>query len=133
MDEAGQYRLSDAMVKALETLGVRDDYVFITTHVEHLELLEGCQAQRTDEEIQSAFDTARHTHALDLVREDRNKKLADSDYLMQPDYPMTEEAKAAWQTYRQALRDLPSNLPDAIIDPESGSLVGVLWPDEPSV
>ena len=45
MDEAGQYRLSDAMVKALETLGVRDDYVFITTHVEHLELLEGCQAQ----------------------------------------------------------------------------------------
>lgn len=131
MDEAGEYRLSDAMAKALQSLGVRDDYVFVTTHVEHLELMEGCQAQRTDEEIQAAFDVARHTHALDLVREDRNKKLADSDYLMQPDYPMTQEAKEAWQAYRQALRDLPSNLPNAIIDPESGSLVGVEWPNEP--
>lgn len=132
MDEAGEYRLSDAMVKALQSLGVRDDYVFVTTHVEHLELLEGRQAQHTDAEIQAAFDVARHTHALDLVREERNKKLADTDYLMQPDYPLTEEARAAWQTYRQALRDLPSNLPDATIDPESGELVGVEWPTQPS-
>lgn len=131
MDEAGEYRLSDAMAKALDSLGVLDNYVFITTHVEHLELMPECQAQHTDAEIQAAFDVARHTHALDLVREDRNKKLDDTDYLMQPDYPLTDEEKAAWQTYRQALRDLPSNLPDAIINPDSGALTGVVWPDIP--
>ena len=131
MDEAGEYRLSDAMVKALQTLGVRDNYILTATRVKDNWLKPGCEAQHTDAEVQAAFDVARHTHALDLVREDRNKKLADTDYLMQPDYPLTEEARDAWQTYRQALRDLPSNLPDAIIDPESGELVGVEWPIKP--
>lgn len=132
MDEAGEYRLSDAMIKALQTLEVRDNYSLAATRVEDNWLMPGCEAQHTDAEIQVAFDVARHTHALDLVREDRNKKLADTDYLMQPDYPLTEEARAAWQAYRQALRDLPSNLPDATIDPESGALIGVTWPDKPT-
>jgi hypothetical protein len=128
MDLAGEYRLSDAMIKALQGLGVRDNYVFVTTRVEDLQLLEGCQSQHTNEEIQAAFDVARHTHALDLIREDRNKILDKTDYIMQPDYTLS--TKEDWVTYRQALRDLPANSGDAIIN-ETGELTGVVWPVKP--
>ena len=47
------------------------------------------------------------------LRADRNKRIAQTDYLAIPDYPHpTPEAKQAWLDYRQALRDLPANTED---------------------
>jgi hypothetical protein len=47
------------------------------------------------------------------LREERNKRIAQTDYLAIPDYPhATEEVKQAWLDYRQALRDLPANTED---------------------
>lgn len=40
------------------------------------------------------------------LREHRNKLLADSDWTQVADAPVD---KAAWATYRQALRDMPSS------------------------
>lgn len=40
----------------------------------------------------------------------RNRELAASDYTQLSDVPLTN--KAAWATYRQELRDLPSQGPD---------------------
>lgn len=42
------------------------------------------------------------------LRDERNKRLTKTDYLMMPDYPLTEEFKEALIAYRQALRDLPA-------------------------
>lgn len=42
------------------------------------------------------------------LRVARDRKLAQTDYLMAVDYPLTEEQKAKVAAYRQALRDLPS-------------------------
>ena len=42
------------------------------------------------------------------LRVERNLKLADADWTQMPDAPLTGEKKAEWATYRQALRDLPS-------------------------
>jgi len=36
----------------------------------------------------------------------RNNLLSESDWTQMPDAPLTEEEKTAWQTYRQALRDI---------------------------
>ena len=50
------------------------------------------------------------THALKTLREERNVRLAASDYP-----PLTERPEAeqpAWRAYRQALRDLPENTTD---------------------
>jgi len=47
------------------------------------------------------------------LRTDRNKRIAQTDYLFTSDYPhATEEVKQAWLDYRQALRDLPANTED---------------------
>lgn len=58
------------------------------------------------------------------LREERNKRIAQTDYLAIPDYPHpTEEVKRAWLDYRQALRDLPANT----TDPENP-----IWPEAPN-
>lgn len=57
----------------------------------------------------------------EVVRPERNFRLAACDYIMMPDYPLAN--KAPWETYRQELRDLPATL-TAIIDP-------IPWPTPP--
>jgi hypothetical protein len=46
--------------------------------------------------------------ALDNLRAKRNRLLADSDYVVLADSPVTD--KANWITYRQALRDITEGL-----------------------
>lgn len=71
--------------------------------------------------------------ALDEVRRQRNVKLQDTDHYFVGDYlHSSEDTKVAWCVYRQALRDLPANSPDATIDIETGELIGVIWPTPPS-
>ena len=45
-------------------------------------------------------------------RRKRDAKLAACDWTQIPDAPLSTAEKAAWATYRQALRDLPSNTTD---------------------
>lgn len=53
------------------------------------------------------------------VRESRNHKLTQSDWTQVADAPVDQ---AAWATYRQALRDIPS---------QAGFPNEVVWPIEP--
>ena len=58
------------------------------------------------------------------LREERNRRIAQTDYLFTSDYPhATPEAKQAWLDYRQALRDLPANTEDPS---------NPVWPQEPT-
>ncbi len=56
------------------------------------------------------------------VRYERNEKLAASDWTQVDDSPLTNTQKAAWATYRQALRDITAqpNFP-----------YSVNWPTQP--
>lgn len=66
--------------------------------------------------------------AIELeVRRERTEKLFWSDWTQGPDAPLTDEKKAEWRTYRQALRDVMSNLPEDLDDPAE-----VVWPTEPT-
>lgn len=56
------------------------------------------------------------------VRIERNVRLAACDWTQLADCPLSTEQKAAWASYRQALRDLP----DTSTDPDS-----IVWPSEP--
>ena len=61
-----------------------------------------------------------------LVRQRRNIMLTACDWTQAPDSPLSDSKKAEWQTYRQALRDVPDN--------QSGvtDLFDVIWPTQPS-
>ena len=56
---------------------------------------------------------------LELLREERNRRLAETDYLALSDATLSEEMR----TYRQALRDLPGNTSDP---------ANPTWPVKPS-
>ena len=62
---------------------------------------------------------------MEGLREQRDKKLEDSDWTQASDYPstLTDAKKAEWASYRQSLRDLP-----ATADMRSWPSV---WPTEP--
>ncbi len=50
---------------------------------------------------------------METIRAERNKRLSDSDVVMLEDHPKNGN-KAAWITYRQALRDLPGGTADPV-------------------
>ena len=65
-----------------------------------------------DEEEQVWADGA-NDRAAKHVREERDAKLAACDWMANSDVTMSDE----WRTYRQALRDVPSQLPGSITWP----------------
>ena len=62
---------------------------------------------------------------MEILRIQRNLKLAETDWMAGSDVNMTDE----WRTYRQALRDLPANNTQSL--DENGNLTGVTWPTKP--
>lgn len=44
-----------------------------------------------------------------LIRKERNRRLTSTDWTQLSDNGLSEEERASWQTYRQALRDLPTH------------------------
>ena len=63
------------------------------------------------------------------LRQERNRRLTSTDFLMTEDYPFpSPEIRQAWKTYRQALRNLPVTSPPTY--DENGLLV-VTWPTPP--
>ena len=57
---------------------------------------------------------------LEYLRKVRNQKLAETDWTQNRDVTLTNDA--AWQTYRQALRDITNTYT---------SLDDVVWPEKP--
>ena len=64
---------------------------------------------------------------LRQLRQQRDKKLAQSDWMAVSDRNMSPEQIA----YRQSLRDMPANNPDVALN-EAGELINVTWPTEPT-
>ena len=48
-------------------------------------------------------------YLTDRMRQERDALLTQSDWTQMPDSPLTDSKKQEWATYRQALRDFPSD------------------------
>ena len=72
----------------------------------------GIKVQLTAEEIfelenqDTIFENQKLDRALKQLREKRNRRLAETDWMANSDVTMSDD----WKTYRQQLRDLPSGL-----------------------
>ena len=56
------------------------------------------------------------------TRQKRDRLIAATDYLVTPDYPISDDRLAKVKIYRQALRDVPE---------QSGFPRSITWPDKP--
>ena len=82
-----------------------------------------------DDSQKVAAQTARDNATAESTRAERNRRLAESDWMANSDVTMTD----AWKTYRQALRDITkhSNWPYLKIPAPDGSGEND-WPVRPS-
>ena len=63
-----------------------------------------------------------------LLRIERNKKIALTDWRMLPDQTPSDE----WTNYRQALRDLPASATPKLNSDYELDFTSFTWPTEPS-
>ena len=88
----------------------------------------------TDEEIQTKLAELRNAEPMRLLRKERNRRIALTDWRFRSDLSPSQE----WKDYSQALRDLPANYSPTIdIIMEDGyPLVKedntTPWPKEPN-
>ena len=82
-----------------------------------------------DDSQKVAAQTARDNATAESTRAERNRRLAESDWMANSDVTMTD----AWKTYRQALRDITkhSNWPYLKMPAPDGSGDND-WPVQPS-
>ena len=74
--------------------------------------------------------------AMERLRRERTRLLEQTDYIEMPTKwaTLTADEQALWATYRNALRDLPADYPNAsyVYDAQgNGSWSNVTWPTRP--
>ena len=93
---------------------------------EKVEYLDDSLEKPSLKQIQAKLTELRNAEPMRVLREQRNRKLAETDWRASSDLTLSSE----WSTYRQALRDLTSTATPTLDD--NGNLQNVTWPDEPT-
>ena len=86
----------------------------------------------TWDQVKTKYDELVSAQPFKLLREERNKLIAETDWTQLKDIDLDIIRERNWKNYRQALRDLPSkSTPKLNIDGEL-DMTSVTWPDKPS-
>ena len=93
-----------------------------------LEWLDSKQTKPTETEVNSKIAELDSAEAMKLLREERDKRIAKTDWRASSDLTLV----SAWSTYRQALRDLPASASPKLNSEYELDLTSVTWPTEPS-
>ena len=121
-----KYTISDAITI------LRPDSSWNLTGTEYsgLEWLDSVQTKPTETEINNKISELDAAEPMRLLREERFRLLSECDWTQGADVP--NSIKTAWQTYRQALRDLPASSSPQLDSYYDLDLTSVTWPTKPS-
>ena len=93
----------------------------------YMKCVDGVNIEMTDEEHaarvaeEKVWEDAKPARAFDALRNERDRKLQETDYFALSDVSMSDEMTA----YRKALRDLPASY-------NNSTVVGTItWPSKP--
>ena len=93
-----------------------------------LEWLDNSQTKPTETEVNSKISELDNAEAMRLLREERDIRIAKTDWRASSDLTLAD----AWKTYRQALRDLPASATPKLNSNYDLDITSVTWPTEPS-
>lgn len=82
----------------------------------------------TEESLNVKIAELNNAEAMILLRQERDVRLAKTDWRASSDLTISSE----WSTYRQALRDLPASATPTLNGSYNLDLTSVTWPTEPS-
>lgn len=83
------------------------------------------QNKKVDLDTLTVVDNVPVEDLIAWMRERRRLLLIESDWTVGADSPLSDSKKTEWQTYRQALRDIPASY-SSLSDKDS-----VTWPTKP--
>ena len=83
----------------------------------------------SEQEIQEKIAELEAAEPMRLLRIERNRRLAETDWVTLKAYSQGVEVPLTWKNYMQALRDLPANSKPQL--DEQGNLTSVTWPEVP--
>ena len=118
-----KYDITDAIM----SLKPGAEWVLRGTEYSGLEWLDSGQ-QPTEQEVKAKLIELDAAEPMRLLRIERNKKIAETDWRVLPDQTPSD----AWKTYRQALRDLPASASPKLNSDYELDLTSITWPTEPS-
>jgi len=97
-----------------------------------IEWLDKSQTIPTEEELNSKITELKAEEPFRLLRKERNRRLAECDWIVTKNAEYGYNIPKEWRAYRQALRDLPSITYKPELD-EFGYLKmdSVAWPTPP--
>ena len=121
-------RISDA----LQALRPNSEYSITGNAYSGLNWLDKSQTQPTEEEINAKVVELEAEEPFKLLRQERNKKLAETDWTQLKDIDLDIIRERDWKNYRQALRDLPAKSNPKLDDFGNLDMSSVSWPDKPS-
>ena len=113
---------------ALQELKPGAEWVLRGNEYSGLEWMDSSQTKPTETEINNKIAELDGAEAMKLLREERNRRIAKTDWRAGSDLTLA----SAWSTYRQALRDLPASASPKLDSNYELDLTSVTWPTEPS-
>ena len=88
------------------------------------------QLQPTEDEINAKLSELQAAEPFRLLREERNRRLAETDWTQGRDVILYNDTD--WKTYRQALRDLPAKSNPKLNSMGELDMTSITWPTKPT-
>ena len=126
--------MKNYLMYAIEALAPNSDYVIIGDEYSGIEWRDTVNTKPTEEEINTKVAELKAAEPMTLLRDERNYRLAQSDWTQLSDTPIVSSSKIEkdWKDYRQQLRDITvSSNPKLTADGDL-DMTSVNWPTPPS-
>ena len=115
------------IASALQVLKPGAEWVLRGGDYSGLEWLDSGQ-QPTEQEVKAKIIELDAAEPMKLLRIERDKKIAETDWRMLPDQTPSDD----WINYRQALRDLPASSTPKLDSNYELDFSSFTWPTQPS-
>ena len=117
---------------ALQALRPNSEYSVTGNNYSGINWLDKSQIKPTEEEINTKIAELKEAEPMKLLREGRNKLLAETDWTQLKDIDLDIIRERNWKNYRQALRDLPSKSNPKLDSFGKLDMSSITWPVKPS-
>ena len=114
-------------VNALMSLKPSAEFSWVGTDYSGLNWVDS-STKPTEAEIDAEVTRLNNAEPMKLLREERNIRLAATDWRASSDLTLAD----AWKTYRQTLRDLPASASPKLDTDGNLDMTSVTFPTEPS-
>ena len=118
--------------RALEELKPNSEWAVTGDQYSRLTWLDKNQTKPTEEEVNEKISELEKEEPMRLLRQERNKLIAETDWMTIKYLESGIAMSASWKDYRQKLRDLPASSNPKLNSDGLLDMTSVTWPTEPS-